>query len=265
MSEDSKEARSQEQREWVRLECRAHVHYRVDSEGTFKAGLASDISEGGIKFEADRQIPLRTILRLVIQLPLPIKPLKTRAEVVSAREGKTGGSYKIGVRFLDIGERAKGRIAHYIDEITSDVEREEENETDKRGVRVLEERENLTVPDHRQVGLSAVPAQAGTKEKKESNTSALIEEVEALEMIINEEKGIYQLGELATFSFHDFKGCPPLMLGLKFKEAVTEPLLRKYGLKEEEVKEAMEGCKKKFKALGTRCYIHALKASHRLD
>lgn len=250
MGEDSKEARSQEQRKWIRLECRVPVHYRIDSEDTFKAGLARDISEVGIKFEANRQIPLQTILWLAIQLPLHIRPLKTRAEVVSAREGETNGSYEIGVRFLDVRKRVRNHIARYIDEITSDVKGDEERETDGEIARILEGRENLTVPDNRQVE---------TKGEKELNISALIEEIEALEMIINEEKGTCQLGKLATLSFHDLKGCPPLMLGLKFKKAVAEPLLKKYGLNGEEMKKVMDRCKKKFKALGTKYYIHTLK------
>ena len=247
MGKDSKEARLQKQRRWMRLESRASIHYRIGSEDTFKAGLARDISEGGIKFETNRWIPLQTILWLVIQLPLQVKSLKTKAEVVSAREAETNGSYEIGARFLDIRERTRSRIACYIDEITSDVEGEEEKETGRGIVQVLGERGGLTIPDNRQAGT------------KEADVSALIEEIEALEMLIDEEKGICQLGKLATFSFHDLKGCPPLMLGLKFGEAVAEPLLKKYGLNEEEMEKVMERCKKKFKALGTRYYIHTLK------
>ncbi|MCD5402013.1 PilZ domain-containing protein, partial [candidate division NPL-UPA2 bacterium] len=111
MGKDSKEARLQKQRRWMRLESRASIHYRIGSEDTFKAGLARDISEGGIKFETNRWIPLQTILWLVIQLPLQVKSLKTKAEVVSAREAETNGSYEIGARFLDIRERTRSRIA----------------------------------------------------------------------------------------------------------------------------------------------------------
>lgn len=247
MNKDSKEAHLQKQRRWMRLESRVHIHYRIDSEETFKAGVARDISEGGIKFETNRQIPLRTILWLAIQLPLYIKSLKTKAEIVSAYEAEANGSYEIGVRFLDIGERTRSRIACYIDEITGDVKDEDKMGADREIAQVLEEKEDLTIPDNRQV------------RTKEVGISALIKEIEALEMVFDEEKGICQLGKLAALSFHDLKGCPPLMLGLKFKEAVVEPLLGKYGLNEEEMEEVMERCKKKFKALGARYYIHAIK------
>ena len=165
--DNQKKTRLQEQRKWIRLECRVPVHYRIDSENTFKAGLARDISEVGVKFEANEQIPLGTILRLAIQLPLHVRPLKTRAEVVSARKAETDGGYRVGVRFLDVRQRVKDRIARYIDEITSDVEGGEEKETDRGFARALEEGENLAVAGNRQVDLSAVAAQAETKEEKD--------------------------------------------------------------------------------------------------
>ncbi len=246
MSEDIQEIRLQQQRKWTRLECRAHIHYRIGSAGTFKAGLASDISEGGIKFEAGRRIPPRTVLWLVIQLPLHIKSIKTKAEVVSACETEINGTYEIGVRFLGIRKNAQQRIARYIDEITSEVD---EDEAGFEGIETLgAETESL-------------PATGQIKSEKEKGADipALIEEIKALRLIIDEEKETCQLGKLATFSFPELKGCPPLMLGLKFAEAVAEPLLKRYGLKAEEMEEAMEKCKKKFKALGTTYYVHVLK------
>lgn len=247
MDKDDKEVHLQKQRRWIRLESRAPAHYRIDSEDTFRAGLIKDISEGGIKLETDRQVPLGTILWLVIQLPLHIKSLKTKAEVVSTRGIEANGSCEIGVRFLDIRERTRSRIASYIDEITGDVEGEEEGQAGGGIAPALEEKKGLTVPDNQQAGT------------KEADISALIEEIEALEMFIDEEKGICRLGKLAAFSFHDLKGCPPLMLGLKFGEAVAEPLLKKYGLSEEEMEKVMEKCKNKLRALGTRYYLHTLK------
>jgi len=251
MSEKNKVTHLQKQRGWVRLECRVPIHYRIDSEKTLKAGLARDIGEGGVKFEADKQVPLQTILWLAIQLPVYIKPLKTKAEVVSVREIKTVGSYEIGVRFLDMGKTAKSRIARYIDEITSEAEGEEDiGETIIEG---LEEREVLTVPALRQVK---------AKREKGPDISALIKEIEALEIIFDEENGTCQLGKIATLSCRNLKGCPPLMLGIKFREAIGKPLLKKYGLDEKEGKKILEKCKKKFKALGTKYYIHALRASN---
>ncbi len=259
MDKDSlnRENRSPEQRALARLECRVFVHYRIESEDTFKAGLARDISEGGIKFEAGSPIPPHTLLRLTIQLPLHRRLLKARAEVVSTRESGANGSYHIGAKFLDMGKKDMKMIVRYMDDITSDVEGEDAKETDRESPQIFEESGNLSLPAGAQVELPAVPAQAETKEEKEAALSALIEEIEALEMTINEEREICQLGELAILSFHDLKRYPPLMLGLKFREAVTEPLLRKYGLNEEEMNKVMERCKKKFKNLGTRYYINA--------
>ncbi len=251
MGENNKVTDLQKQRGWVRLECRVPVHYRIDSEKTLKAGLARDIGEGGVKFEADRRVPPQTILWLAIQLPVYIKPLKTKAEVVSVCETGTVGSYEIGVRFLDMGKTARSRIARYIDDIMSEVEGEED--IDETTIEGLKEREVLTAPDIRQVEV---------KEEKGPDISALIKEIEALEMIFDEENGTCQLGKLATLSCRTLKGCPPLMLGIKFREAVGKPLLKKYGLDEKEGKKVMERCKKKFKALGTRYYIHTLKTSH---
>ena len=265
MSKDSKETPSREQRALARLECRVFVHYRIEAEDTFKAGLARDISEGGIKFEAGWPIPPHTVLRLAIQLPLHRRLLKAKAEVVSANESGANGSYDIGAKFLDIGKKDMKIIARYMDDITSDLEGEYSEEPEREIPQVFAEREDLSVPAGGRADLAAGPEKVETKEEKEAEISALIEEIEALEITINKEREICRLGELATLSFHDLKRYPPLMLGLKFREAVTEPLLRKYGLKEEEVTEAMERCKKKFKALGTRCYIHALKAFYSLD
>ncbi len=259
MSKDSKEARSPEQRALARLECRVFVHYRIESEDTFKAGLARDISEGGIKFEAGRAIPPHTILRLAIQLPLHRRLLKARAEVVSASESGINGSYDIGAKFLDMEKKDMKMIVRYMDDITSDIDGEDAKETDRESPQIFEERGRLSMPAGDQADLPAVPAQAETKGGKEADISALIEEIEALEITIDKERETCQLGELATLSFHDLKRYPPLMLGLKFREAVTEPLLRKYGLNEEEMKEVMERCKKKFKSLGTRYYIIALR------
>ena len=253
MSKNGQESHSQEQRGWVRLECLVPVHYRIDSENTFKAGLASDISEGGVKFEANKRIPLQAVLRLAIQLPSSVRPLKVKAKVVSVHEAETNGSYKIGARFLDIKEKVRSRISRYIDEITSDIEEEEEEDENEKNMaevmRILEEKGSSTVPGARQGDL---------KKKKEVDVSALTEEIESLEITIDEEKKICHVGKLAVLPFRELDGCPPLMLGLKFREAVMEPLLGKHGLKEEEIKEVMERCKKKFKSLGTRYYIHAI-------
>ena len=163
MSKDSKETPSREQRALARLECRVFVHYRIEAEDTFKAGLARDIGEGGIKFEAGWPIPPHTVLRLAIQLPLHRGLLKAKAEVVSANESGANGSYDIGAKFLDIGKKDMKMIARYIDDITSNLEGEYSEEPEREIPQVFAERGDLSVPAGGRADLAAGPEKAWIK------------------------------------------------------------------------------------------------------
>lgn len=97
------------------------------------------------------------------------------------------------------------------------------------------------------------------KDGTESPISLITEEIESLELTTDEEEKAYRIGNLATLNFKDMEGCNPVMATVKVKEAVKESLIKKYDMEPEELEKKLEDFKKKFRAFGTHCYIHALK------
>lgn len=96
-------------------------------------------------------------------------------------------------------------------------------------------------------------------DKKRALISLVKKEMEALELITDEDEKVYRIGNLATLSFKELEGYNPVMAAAKVREAIKESLLKKYALEPEGLEENLEDFKKKFRAFGTHCYIHTLR------
>lgn len=96
-------------------------------------------------------------------------------------------------------------------------------------------------------------------DKKKSPISLVKKEVGSLELITDEDEKVYRIGSLASLNFKELEGYNPVMAAAKVKEAVKESLLKKYNVEPKELEKNLEDFKKKFRAFGTHCYIHALR------
>lgn len=91
-----------------------------------------NISEGGISVVSSKKLIRGTLLDL--NLNLPDGELRVAGQVIRCRENEKGG-YEIGIRFLGLSEKARGRIVKYIYTKQIEIHRKGVDETEPKKVR----------------------------------------------------------------------------------------------------------------------------------
>ncbi len=107
-----------EQRQFIRLDMRLTVAYKIL--GTTKLGktLTEDIGAGGVRFLAEHTLEPGTRLEIVLHLPKPDLPIEFTGEVVWSKPVESGGAAvsgmtEVGLRFLNIEEKDRRLILQY--------------------------------------------------------------------------------------------------------------------------------------------------------
>mgnify|MGYP001609091314 CR=1 FL=1 len=119
-----------ERREFPRLDENIFLlyHLRSDVSGEYNKGFATNISGGGLMFEAESNILPGSKLRLEIYQPLKhsktvILAIPSLAKVVWARNiekenfEQGENKYQIGIEFLKIQEQDREKIIKYVEDV----------------------------------------------------------------------------------------------------------------------------------------------------
>lgn len=103
---------SREKRRYRRFPCNLPLQYRAfgpDTPGN-KGGFTRDIAEGGIRFVANRFIPVATNLTLDVNLSTTPQHLKATSKVVWVRKLREGDRYEVGLEFTEISDDDRRRV-----------------------------------------------------------------------------------------------------------------------------------------------------------
>lgn len=93
------------------------IEISLEKNGRFLLGRSVNISSTGILVEVDRMLPQDGPVRLHFYLPADPKPLQVMAEVLRAEFNGPKGKY--GMRFVDLPESDRERIARFVHRIRS--------------------------------------------------------------------------------------------------------------------------------------------------
>ena len=107
--DDERESKS-DRRGAARVDIEMWVEESRERETYFQR--CTNLSAGGLFLDRTIPHPVGTIVRLQFTLPDEAAPIETRGEIVNAAEGERLG---MGVKFLDLSDDTKARIAEFVD------------------------------------------------------------------------------------------------------------------------------------------------------
>jgi len=115
-----------DRRKFPRLDEKWELDYRTITSEEFKndpiSGLTVNISGGGIRFEADEEIPKGTMLALGLKSPAFPSSIIALAKAVWCKKERKTDKYEVGAEFWWIGWQdsdAQQTVAEYIGKQTS--------------------------------------------------------------------------------------------------------------------------------------------------
>lgn len=100
-----------ERRGAARVEIEMWVEQSLDRETYFQR--CTNLSTGGLFLDRTIPHPVGTVVRLRFTLPDEASAIETRGEIVNAEDGEQ--RLGMGVKFLELGDDAKARIAAFVD------------------------------------------------------------------------------------------------------------------------------------------------------
>jgi len=86
------------------------VHIHLSSDSHFYAGLAGDVSEGGIFYATYRAFPIGSEVELVCHIPGSAEPLRAFGKVAWLREHSVHGPRGVGITLGHLAEGARALI-----------------------------------------------------------------------------------------------------------------------------------------------------------
>ncbi len=103
-----------ERRKYIRIPEKAAISYNVVPTTILGQYTTSDISQGGIKFLVHHFVPKDSHLKVKITFAAASVTIEALVKLVWIRELPYSGSYEIGVRFIDIPQKAEDHLLGYI-------------------------------------------------------------------------------------------------------------------------------------------------------
>jgi len=103
------EPENPDRREAARVDIEMWVEESRERETYFQR--CTNLSAGGLFLDRTIPHPLGTIVRLRFTLPDGAEPIETRGEIVNSADGARLG---MGIKFLDLSEDVRGRIAAFV-------------------------------------------------------------------------------------------------------------------------------------------------------
>jgi len=101
--------RKPKRREFARF----NTHFLLKYKGIGGKPILSfirNISAGGALFHCKEEIPVGAVIELSISFPPSPEPIKVLAKVLRVKQLKTVAGFYIGVKFINIGDKAKELI-----------------------------------------------------------------------------------------------------------------------------------------------------------
>jgi c-di-GMP-binding flagellar brake protein YcgR len=105
-----------ERRQFRRLKISSPISYRFFNTEKYQQSITCDISEGGVSFTSDGEIPIGTYLYFHVQLTKRPQPFYGIAKIAWASKEPYGGKYRIGIEFVETGSISKADIYSAIQE-----------------------------------------------------------------------------------------------------------------------------------------------------
>ena len=102
-----------ERRRSIRIESSVPVHYKAEQQ--FVTTVSKDIGENGIKFTANRFIPVFSKLLIDIFLFHNVEPVRMLTEVIWVRKLPHLDLYSIGTKFVELSKEHKKLISYYLE------------------------------------------------------------------------------------------------------------------------------------------------------
>ena len=104
-----------ERRQFIRLDARLNVSYKIAGTQQLGKSLSKDVSGGGVRFIAEHPLDVGTRLEVIVQMDLPVRFV---GEVMWARPATTStaagfGGTEVGVRFVEIAPKDLALIKQY--------------------------------------------------------------------------------------------------------------------------------------------------------
>jgi len=105
-----------EKRETQRIEVSVPLQYKELHGNTYltRGTLTKNLSEGGVRFVADRFIGLACHLMLEMQLPSMTKSIKAISKPAWVKKSRFGSDYEIGGQFLALTSEDTALLSDYI-------------------------------------------------------------------------------------------------------------------------------------------------------
>ena len=103
-----------ERRKYIRIPEKSEIHYNVIPTNKSGQYTTSDISQGGIRFLVHHFVPKDSHLKVKITFAATSVTIEALVKLVWIKELPYRGSYEIGVRFIDIPQRAVDHLLSYI-------------------------------------------------------------------------------------------------------------------------------------------------------
>jgi c-di-GMP-binding flagellar brake protein YcgR len=76
--------------------------------------ISRDLSEGGVRFSAEKFIPTGTRLVVNIALEPRSEPVRSVVKIMWAKKQQFSDSYELGCQFMNMEETSKSRINRFI-------------------------------------------------------------------------------------------------------------------------------------------------------
>jgi c-di-GMP-binding flagellar brake protein YcgR len=107
-------------RKSFRLSTHHLIRYKV-VKGKSVVSFARNVSAGGVLFYSKENIPIKSIVEVVINFPGLPEPIKTNSKVLRVKQLKKVGGYEIGAQFIDLDKKTKDFIKKKIDNTTKGI------------------------------------------------------------------------------------------------------------------------------------------------
>lgn len=76
--------------------------------------ITRDLSEGGVRFRADRFVPVGTRLVVNVLLEGHREPVRSLVKIIWTRKQQYSDNYEVGCQFVNLPEDARARINRFI-------------------------------------------------------------------------------------------------------------------------------------------------------
>ena len=112
-----------ERRRFVRVPEHLQVSYRILPGTKMREYITKNISQGGMRFYVHELIPEGSILEIRLTLQKIFFSFKSRVKVVWSKEEPRSERYEVGVKFINIPQKAADNLLDYIRNVSRENRR----------------------------------------------------------------------------------------------------------------------------------------------